>query len=73
MKEFISTIIKQKEEMIKSELDKTDQILKLETLEIELKRDQEILAEELQRHKSELDATKEKLRSETASVNKLSA
>jgi hypothetical protein len=38
-KEFTTILIKEKEELIKSYLELTDRILKLETVEIELNRD----------------------------------
>ncbi len=71
LKTFIDNLMKQKEGAIKSELDKSEQIINLESNLIEMERERDVYREENEKNKKIIDEMKEAIKKLTKNVKDL--
>jgi hypothetical protein len=73
LKTFIDNLMKQKEGAIKSELDKSEQIINLESNLIEMERERDVYREENEKNKKIIEEMKEAIKKLTKNVKDLEA
>ena len=71
LKTFIDNLMKQKEGAIKSELDKSEQIINLESNLIEMERERDVYREENEKNKKIIEEMKEVIKKLTKNVKDL--
>lgn len=71
LKTFIDNLMKQKEGAIKSELDKSEQIINLESNLIEMERERDVYREENEKNKKIIEEMKEAIKKLTKNVKDL--